>query len=117
FFDLAPILPPVRVAGNYTLTISADRSCAALPDDVRTRTYAVTVAPAYNQRAPANTYFQGASVAGQFAPYGNIFFVGVAGDYVSVSTKGEGPSLIEQVGPNRFVAYYGSAGAVVATPE
>ncbi len=37
-FQLASVTPPVAVAGNYTLTISADPACTALPEDVRTRT-------------------------------------------------------------------------------
>ncbi len=49
----------------------------------------------------------------QFAPYSNFFFVGVFGDYVNTSTIGEGPSIIEQVGPNRYVAFNGQAGLSV----
>jgi hypothetical protein len=116
-FVLTPITPPVRVAGNYTLTIAADSSCTGIPDDVRTRSYAVTVALTANTGAPANTNFTGSAIGGTFAPFADIFWIGVAGDYVGVSTKGDGPSLIEQVGPNRYIAYYGSAGAVVTTPE
>jgi hypothetical protein len=100
------------VAGAYTLTISADDSCTALPDDVRTRSYTATVT-AGSGRVPANTYFNGIATGGQFAPYSNVFWIGVAGDYVAISTAGEGPSLVEQVGPNRYVAYYGTAGVTV----
>ena len=116
FFQLAPLAPPVQVAGDYTLTITADSACAGLPDDVRTRTYAATVRPGTNASAPPNTYFDGAVSGAQFAPFANIFWVGVAGDYVAVSTEGEGPTIVEQVGPNRYVAYLGSAGASVGNP-
>lgn len=117
FFDLAPVTPPVRVAGNYTLTLVADSACTSLPAEARTRTYSVAIAANPNSRAPTNTYFQGTATSATFAPNGDIFFVGVAGNYVAVSMQGEGPSLIEQIGPNRFVAYYGVAAASVATPE
>jgi hypothetical protein len=116
-FDLAPLAPPVRVAGNYTLTIEADGACTGLPDAVRTRTYQATVTAVTNGRAPANTMFNGSATGGSFVPFANIFWVGVAGDYVAVSTQGEGPSLIEQVGPNAYVAYYGEAAATIPTPE
>ena len=36
--------PPVSIAGDYTLTFIADRACAAaLPADLRTRSYAATI--------------------------------------------------------------------------
>jgi hypothetical protein len=115
-FQMAPITPPVSVAGSYSLTIVADSACAGLPDDVRTRTYAATVTINTNNRtAPPNTSFSGTASGAAFGPYGNIFFVGVAGDYLAVSTEGEGPSIVEQVGQQRYVAYTGSAGAVVGT--
>jgi len=52
---------------------------------------------------------------GRFAPYADIFFVGVAGDYLALSTEGEGPSIVEEVGPNRYIAYSASAGAPIGT--
>jgi hypothetical protein len=113
FFQLASLSPPVPVVGNYTLTISADSTCAALPDEERTRTYAATVTAVSNSRTPANTRFDGAVTGGQFVPFANIFFVGVFGDYVAISTEGEGPSIVEQVGPNRYVAFYGGASVSV----
>jgi hypothetical protein len=109
FLKLSSLTPPVGVAGNYTLTISADPACTALPDEVRTRTYVATVT-AGSTRGPANTFFNGTLTGGQF--YSNIFWVGVFGDYVTISTAGEGPSIVERVGPNRYVAFYGEAGAV-----
>ena len=112
-FSLAPLAPPVPVAGNYTLTITADSACAGIPNDVRTRTYAATVTPGSNTNFPANTFFNGAVSGGQFAPHANVFWIGVAGDYLAISLEGEGPSVVEQVGQNRYVAYYGSAGVSV----
>ena len=52
---------------------------------------------------------------GQFAPFLNLFWVGVFGDYVNISTEGEGPSLAEHLGGNRYVAYYGSGAVLVGT--
>lgn len=114
-FQMAPLTPPVQVAGNYTLTITADSACAGLPDDARTRTYAATVTLASGSNAPPNTRFNGNVSGAQFAPYGNVFWIGVAGDYLGISTEGEGPAIVEQLGPKRYVAYSGSAGATVGT--
>jgi hypothetical protein len=113
-FSLASVTPPVAVAGSYTLTISADTACTALPEDVRTRTYrAVVIANPYS--STPGTSFNGTVAGGQFAPSANIFFVGVFGDYVNTSTLGEGPSIVEQVGPNRYVAFMGAAGLSVGS--
>ena len=111
-FQLVSLTPPVPVATNYTLTISADPACTGLPDDLRSRTYAVTVTPNTNPGAAANSSFNGRA-SGQFAPFGNLFWIGVSGDYVVVTTEGEGPSLVEQVGTNRYVAFAGNASLTV----
>ena len=90
-FQLASITAPVSLAGNYTLTISADSACTALPDDARTRSYLarVTAGSEFGRDS-----FSGTVTGGQFA--GNRFWIGVFGDYVTISTAGEGPSLVEQ---------------------
>ena len=114
-FRLAPLAPAVPVVGEYTLTMAADAACAGLPDAVRTRSYAVSVVPGRNTTAPANTFFDGRVTGIQSPPNGNIFWMGVAADYVTVSTEGEVPTIVEQVGPNRYVAYWGSGGASVGS--
>jgi hypothetical protein len=110
---LDALTPPVAIAGSYTLTITADRTCAALPDEARTRSYPSTVTPSVVTGVSANTRFDGRTTGGQFAPYGNVFWIGVFGDYLTISTEGEGPSLVEHLGSNRYVAFYGAAGASV----
>ena len=107
-FQLSPLTPPVPMTGTYTLTISAGAACTGLPETVRTRTYAATVSPNAFSRDP-NSSFRGLVTTGQFAPYGNAFYVGVAGNFLSISTQGEGPSIIELVGTNSYVAFNGNA--------
>jgi hypothetical protein len=114
-FQLGSVTPPVAIGGSYTLTITADSACTTLPDDVRTRTYRAAVIAATNTRAPTGTSFNGTVAGAQFAPYANLFWVGVFGDYVSTSTIGEGPSIVEQVGPNRYIAFMGEAGLSVGS--
>jgi hypothetical protein len=43
------------------------------------------------------------------------FLVGVAGDLVAFELRGEGPWLVEQVGPNTYLGFDGRAEASVAT--
>jgi hypothetical protein len=115
-FLLAPLAPAVDMAGNYTLTIAVDSACTGFPDEVRTRSYEARLTRRTVGNLPANTRCDGAVSGALFAPYSNAFFFGVAGDYVTLSTEGEGPSIVEQVGPNRYMSYFGEAGASVATP-
>ncbi len=113
-FLLAPLAPSVDAAGNYTLSITVDSACVGFPDEVRTRSYAAQLTKHTATILPANTRFDGTVSGAQFAPYANIFFVGVAGDYLAISTEGEGPSIVEQVGPKSYIAYTGTAGSPVA---
>jgi len=105
YFDLVSLTPPVPLASKYTLTIAADSSCTALPEELRTRTYSTTVTPGGTANAPSNTWFGGYVTDAQMAGSGNGFFIGVSGDYVGFSTNGEGPSLVEVLGNNRYLAY------------
>src|SRR5262245_56182924 len=73
YFRLGSATPPVAVAGNYTLTITADSACAALPEDVHTRTYQAAVLAGGNPAVPAGTSFTGPVAVGQLAPSGNYF--------------------------------------------
>ena len=97
-FSLAPLTPPTPVAGIYTLTISADPGCTGLPGDVQTRSYQAAVTPNSSATLPANTSFNGQLTGARFAPYSGIFWIGVAADYVVVSSEGEGPSIVEDLG-------------------
>ena len=109
-FSLASINPPVAIAGSYTLTITADSTCAALPDDVRTRTYPATVRGRHLVDGSRQHPIQRQGDRRAVRAFFKRLLVGVFGDYVNISTEGEGPSLVEHVGPNRYVAFYGGAG-------
>jgi hypothetical protein len=113
--QLALLAAPVRIADDYTLTIAAGSGCSTLPEEVRTRSYPVHVVQDRGGRP--DTAFTGTVGAGQFAPFANIVWIRVAGNYVTVSTDGEGPSIVEQVGPNRYLAYAATAAATVSGSE
>src|SRR5262249_1888291 len=90
-----------------------------LPDEVRTRVYPATVTPQSGASVPANTFYAGTVTGGTFALYSNGFWIGVAGDYLGISTDGDGPGIVEQIGPNRYVAYAidASASGVPSNPS
>jgi hypothetical protein len=113
FFEMAPIGQPVQAAGVYALTITADSTCSALPDQFRTRGYAAKVVSRANSNGPANMSFDGSVSGGAF--HSNLFWIGVAADYVAISLEGEGPSIVEKVAPDAYLAFYGTAGSSVAT--
>ncbi len=112
-FLLSPVAPPIEAAGNYTLTITVSSACPGFPDDALVRSYQAKLTKHTAATVPANTQFDGSITGAQFAPYSNVFWVGVAGDYLAVSTEGEGPSIVEQIGPKSYIAYMGAAGASV----
>jgi len=101
------------MAGDYTLTISVDNACAGFPEAARIRSYPARLSKRSIATIPANTRYDGVVSGAAFALYTNLFWVGVAGDYLAVSTEGEGPSIVERIAPKTYVAYLGSAGATV----
>jgi hypothetical protein len=107
-FSLEVLAPPVNMAGDYTLTFVADRSCTTLPNEVRTRTYAATIPPPSNA-IPANASF-GVTVRGAFKGW-DVIGMGVAGDYVAVWLE----TLVEQIAPNTFLSFGGLAAASIGT--
>lgn len=112
FFELAPIGQPVQAAGDYALTITADNTCGGLPDEFRTRGYAAKVVERANSSTPTSMRFDGSVSGAVFVS--NLFWIGVAADYVAISLEGEGPSIVEKVAPDAYLAFYGTAGSSVA---
>ena len=120
-FYLAVLAPPVAIAGDYTLTFiadTADTRCADLPNELRTRTYAATITPGSRPNypnIPANTFFNvtvsGASFLGNY----KSFYIGVAGDYLRIVLGEDGPVLVEEVAPNTYLSFGGTAAASVGT--
>src|SRR5262245_20903683 len=75
YVELDKLARPVDLAGNYALTILADTACADLPGDVRTRTYAASIAPAPGSHFQAGTSLTltVVDVDGSFLPGRNSF--------------------------------------------
>jgi hypothetical protein len=79
--------------GAYTVTISLDQACVAIPEEYRSQTFPAVIAPALDI-APANIYRLTVPGKGEF-----IF--GAAGDRVSFEPESLGDVLSWQVPPSR----------------
>ena len=115
-FTLSLVAPPVAIAGDYTVTFVADGACAGnLPEGARERIYAATISPSSYPGAPPDTQFS-VTVSGApfLAGYGG-FYLGVAGDYVAIFIGDHGPLVVEQLGPNRYLALDGWTAVSVGT--
>ena len=110
---LESLAPPVKIeAGDYVLTVVADRACTDIPDDLRTRTYAATITPAPpSSGLPPNTRYD-VAVSGPFlSPFG--FGIGVAGNYLRFEI--DGPAFFEHSPPFTYLEIAGSGGTAVET--
>ena len=97
----------VTLLGNYTLTITADPVCAALPLEARSRTYEATAAPAPNS---PNTYLLTLSGATFSLNFSRVI-AAVAGDFVSLRFDSDidaGP-LTEELGASTTISFLGQA--------
>lgn len=121
FFYLALLDPPVAIAGRYTLTFIADSACTNLPDELRTRSYVATIAPAdlgwpgFPPRS--DTSFKVTPKGASFPAGLNGFYLNVAGNNINVSLGDHtDPGITERVAADTYFAFGGWALASVATP-
>ena len=113
-FHLAGLASPVNIAGDYSLTFIADTECAAaLPAELQTRTYPVTIAELPHSIYPANTRFVVTPSGAPFLAAYNHFGIAVDGDYLAF-WLGD-PQLVEQVAPNTYLQLGGEAEIHVGT--
>lgn len=113
YFNLDVLAPPVQLAGNYVLTLTAD-TCANLPAEARTRSYDVTITPSTYRPATA---FELTVTGGSLLEGFRRGWMNVAGDFVSIGTGDwhGTPGLVEQLAPNSYVGFDGGAEATVTT--
>jgi carboxypeptidase family protein len=105
---------PVEIAGDYTLTFIADSTCVNLPDELQTRSYAVTIGPA---DLNSDTSFKVAPVGSAFPGGLNNFYLYVAGNYINVSLGDHtDPGITERVAPDTYFAFGGWTVTTVETP-
>jgi hypothetical protein len=118
-FYLNVLAAPVAIAGDYTLTFIADTACANLPDELRTRRYAATIAPSAlnwpGYPAASDTSFKVTARGADFPDRLNGFYLNVAGNYINVSLGDHtDPGITERVAPHTYFAF-GGWGVVTAT--
>ena len=111
----------MALAGDYTLTFTADSTCANLPDELRTRTYAATIAPADltwpGFPAQPDTSFRVTPTGSAFPNGLNGFYLNVAVNYVTLSLGDHtDPGITERVRANTYFAFGGSAALSVESP-
>jgi hypothetical protein len=88
--------------GDYTMTVTADSSCTAIPESLRTRVYAARVAPfADHPRTHLSVSVGGASLVG----FG--FALGIAGNDVGFTI--DGPAFFETLPGFTYVEIAGGA--------
>lgn len=110
-FYLKPLAAPVNVAGDYSLTLVADPSCVELPDQLRTRTYSATITPA---TGTSDTSFRLAVTGTPVLGTLNRVSIEVGGNTLGLWLDGgHDPTLVEQLGPNAYLAYSGLGWATV----
>ena len=112
-FELKANDAPVNVAGAYAMTITVDPSCSSFPEQVRTRTYAVTFPSATTSggSSSANAYFSISPTGANFVPGWNQFEGGVSGNYMGFWFE----TLVEELAPGRYVLIGMSAGGSVSS--
>jgi hypothetical protein len=108
---------PTAIAGDYTLTFTADSACTTLPEKLRSRTYEVTIAPSpfmFGSTPEATTSFKVAPRGGEFPGRLRFFWVNVSGNFIALRFgDSSDPGVIEAVAPYGHVAFAGSAGVAV----
>ena len=106
YLTLQPHGPSANLAGEYTLTLTADNACTTLPEQARTRTYTVSIV----SRGRATT-FVGTLGDARIVPvpvWAPYFEIGVAGDFARMSL-----SFVEQLSDGTYLAVEGGTAAPV----
>jgi hypothetical protein len=113
YIVLALSAPSVNLAGDYTLTLTADTACSGLPDAARSRTYTVSMTSMPNTPANYRAVLGGATF---LFPEAGQFLVDVAGTYAHFRFGDyyeEGTRILEEVAPSTYLGITGSAGLTV----
>ena len=104
-FYLSPDAAPIDIAGDYTLTLTADSTCGDLPSELRTRTYSATITP--TPMAYATSFKLAVNGAPTFGGLDG-FQIGVAGNTLGFWLDGShDPTLVERLDTSTYVAYSG----------
>jgi hypothetical protein len=78
---------PAAIAGDYTLTFTADRTCTTLPQTLRSRTHEVTITPSpfmLGSTPEMTTSFVVTPRGEAFSGRIRFFWVNVAGNFITL---------------------------------
>lgn len=105
-FRLEPLAPSANLAGVYTLTLTADNACTALPEEARTRTYTASLVSQWRATTFVGT-LSGARIVPvpMWAPY---FEIGVADDFARLDLR-----FVEQLNDGTYLAIGGGTASPV----
>ena len=107
-FSLDQTASSANIAGEHTLTLSADASCTELPAIARTRSYPATITP--EASSLSSQFYKISLNAGIFYPsnLNNSLTAGVAGSFVRAMSFDYGIGITEQIAPNTYVSIWES---------
>jgi hypothetical protein len=110
--------PSIDIAGDYTMTITADNACPDLPSEARARTYTASMSRDTPTTSRYSVRLGGAALYDDVVP--NWYAAGTAGDYFEFRLvypepgyAGYLPGVVEEIGANTYVAFSGIATATV----
>jgi len=121
-FQLASLTPSIDLTGGYLVTLTADAACTSLPANATSRTYSATVT-----RGFSDTLYIGRLSGAIFAPapissstssseswrYAR-FFANVSGTFARFAfSNPDDWGIVEQLAPDAFVEFSGTADATV----
>jgi len=114
-FFLNTVAPAIDIAGEYSVTILADANCADLPAEARARSYTASIASVSPDNTSLAATISGASL---YVWGSNTFNAEVAGDRFVLRLEGSwvDQAFMEEVGPNTYVGFSGTAAATVTPP-
>ena len=108
-FSLEQTTTSANIAGEYTLTLSADPSCVDLPAVAKTRSYPATIT---REASNWSSQFYKISLnGGTFYPsnVNDSLTAGVAGSFARVVSFDYGIGIAEQVAPSTYVSIWGQS--------
>lgn len=113
-FSMELSAPSVNIAGDYTLTLTADSACSELPAVARSRTYAAAIVPSPTLPHQYEAVLSGAT----FYPsaLNDRLGIGVAGSFAHILVGiwwDSGVGIAEELAPSTYVAIAGGAAASV----
>lgn len=108
---------PANIAGDYVMSVAG---CDALPADVRTRSYAVTIVAEKHQPTAANSYFRvdiSAPSLVRGSAWEGLWIAVAANDLALEMGDAHGqPGFIEEIGPDTYFSAGGwGQGSVAAS--